>query len=375
MGQKRNRPIKKIIRGITYPIIVGWILSKIYLHFAGEDFHTDHVINLFRPLWTSDSSPSVDGADIDINAGKWNYRGEKDGLKTYSKAVPGSPVLALRGTGVLNMHVSTAVGTFLDANRCYLWVDMLDLMTEMEYDARTVIAAKKSADAVESDSATRTLEGKTGGSGGIKGVLGKLLGSKNEVSGDGNKSLKPKVYDVTTSDLSMDLAKKAMSRSENSWARSGCLVDKKGLATKSNFKWRDLVYQRLKLPWPIYPRELLIKRDWHFNEKAKTVQMTYKSIEDERVPHTKGFIRADATHMLWHFEKKPAKEVRNAAGLTEFIDQTYVEVECFVDSKGSIPAWFINYLQGSWPTKVLREFQKLVDGARGYEPWPGLLHW
>lgn len=369
MGQKRNKPINKIIRGITYPIIAGWILSKLYLHFAGEDFHTDHVINLFRPLWDGGPAPALSGADIDINAGTWNFRGEKNGLKTFSKAVPGSPVMALRGTGVLNMHVSTAVGTFLDAYRCYLWVDMLDLMTEMDYDPKTVVSAQKSA-AVDGI-ASGASKGKSKGSG-VKGIFGKLMGSK---SGSTDRSSKPEVYDVGSSDLSKDLAKKAMTKSENSWGRKGCLVDKNKLAPKSQFKWRDLVYQRLKLPWPIYPRELLIWRDWHFDEREKTVRMTYKSVEDERVPHTPGYIRAEATHMLWHFEKRPAKAVINAAGLTEYQDQTYVEVECFVDSKGSIPPWFINYLQGSWPTKVLREFQRLVDGAKGYEPWPGLVNW
>ena len=162
----------------------------------------------------------------------------------------------------------------------------------------------------------------------------------------------------------------------SSWMRESAVINKKRYHEKGDFTHRDLVYQQLKLPWPIYPRELLIRRDWEFDSKAKKVTLRYKSIEDERVPHTPGYIRAEAVHMMWTFERKPPRAaVNKASGLTEWIDQTYVEVECFADSKGSIPVWFINYLQSSWPTKTLREFQKLVDSAEGYEPWPGLVQW
>jgi hypothetical protein len=40
--------------------------------------------------------------------------------------------------------------------------------------------------------------------------------------------------------------------------------------------------------------------------------------------------------------------------------QTKVEVECIVDSKGSIPAWLINFMQKQWPHKALTAFNKLV---------------
>lgn len=378
----RHKPVNRIIRGITYPIIFGWILSKLYVSWVGEDFHTDHVLNLIRPLWQS--TPVVSRGEIDFNAGVWQYRGEKNGLKTFSKAVPGSALLALRGTGVLNMHVSTAVGTFLDANRCYLWVDMLDLMYEMLYDPKTAIYSSgqgTGGDAEErfdeAQSAVKKADGtkRKSKTNAIKGLFKKFTGARDYGTKGATKGVDASIVSVEISDLSKDLAKEAMKRRENSWSREISQIRKRGLPSRSDFKFRDLVYQRLKLPWPISPRELLIRRDWHFDEKDKKVLMKYKSIEDKRVSHTKGFIRAEAAHMLWQFEKRPPKAVVNAAGLTEYIDQTYVEVECFVDSKGSIPAWFINYLQGSWPTKVLREFQKLVDAAEGYEPWPGIVHW
>ena len=319
-----------MIRAITYPIIIGYVLSKVYEAAVGEPFHTDHITSLFG---SGSTIVTATGGKLDVSAGTWKFRSEKNGLATYSKAVAGTPLMALKGTGILNMHVSVAVGTFLDSCRCYDWVDMLDVMTEVPYDKSTIIAPED----VE------------------------------------NASYKA----VDFSDRSMN-AKKASSyraRKENCWNRADSIMKKKKFIHKDNFTFKDLVHQQLKLPWPISPRELLLQRNWEFDDKKKRVYMHYNSIEDTRVPHKEGFIRAESPHMVWIFEKRPPKIITNKAGLTEEVDQTYVQVECFVDSKGSIPAWFINYLQSNWPTKVLREFQKLVDKAEGYEPWPGLVHW
>ena len=133
----RSTSSRRLIRAITYPIIIGYMLSKVYEAFAGEPFHIDHFMNLFK----SGPTNTVAGGKLDVSAGTWKLRSEKNGLATYSKAVPGSPLMALKGTGVLNMHVSVAVGTFLDSCRCYDWVDMLDVMTEVPYDQRTIIKA------------------------------------------------------------------------------------------------------------------------------------------------------------------------------------------------------------------------------------------
>ncbi len=43
---------------------------------------------------------------------------------------------------------------------------------------------------------------------------------------------------------------------------------------------------------------------------------------------------------------------------------TLVEVECVVDSKAGVPAWFVNFIQQSWPLKTMGRYRKLMKQKR-----------
>ena len=110
----------------------------------------------------------------------------------------------------------------------------------------------------------------------------------------------------------------------------------------------DVVYEIMKLPWPIAPRDILLKRDWTYDLRNKTVTVRYASLDDPvRCPELPPRIRAWSPHTLWRFH---------------FVDQgsTRVEIECLVDSKGSIPTWFINFMQRSFPSDSLSAFHALA---------------
>jgi hypothetical protein len=108
-----------------------------------------------------------------------------------------------------------------------------------------------------------------------------------------------------------------------------------------------------------------------------------------------GVIRAVSPHTLWRFEdvtyaqthgiqhehireekergatdenKKDGESGNGGQGRTFSSDSakryTKVEVECIVDSKGSIPAWLINFMQKQWPTKALTAFNRLVKSRQ-----------
>ena len=136
----------------------------------------------------------------------------------------------------------------------------------------------------------------------------------------------------------------------------------------------DVVHQMVKLPWPIAPRELLIQRNWEFDADTKTVTMLYHSIEDRRIAHQPDMIRSLSPHMMWKFTA--GKKKRGKDG-NEDEDTTAIEIECFVDPRGSIPAWFINFLQQSWPTNTLLAFQTLViqGKKKKYPQYPKISHW
>ena len=143
---------------------------------------------------------------------------------------------------------------------------------------------------------------------------------------------------------------------------------------------------------------------------AVTVQ--YHSTVDSRVPQQKGFIRSYAPHVLWRFKALPpgrdaipeliksgvtaealsdqvrssypssdealvmrmiqsAPEAHRISGAAGAVTshrvghhRTIVEVECVIDSKGAIPAWFINFIQTNWPHKTLSKFRTLAKNKR-----------
>lgn len=115
-----------------------------------------------------------------------------------------------------------------------------------------------------------------------------------------------------------------------------------------NFEYTDAVYEIMKLPWPIAPRDILLRREWLYDLQNKTVTVRYASIDDPvRCPETPQRIRAWSPHTLWRFHHMSPTE-------------TLVEIECLVDSKGSIPSWFINFMQRSFPSDSLSAFHALA---------------
>ena len=113
--------IKRIVTSILLPLMLGFLMSQAIVMLVGE---------------SSSKVPGIPGkVALDVNSGVWELqKKDRNGICTYSKRVKGTPLLAMRGTGVLDMHISDAIGTFVDSYRCYDWVDVLDTIIEMPFD-------------------------------------------------------------------------------------------------------------------------------------------------------------------------------------------------------------------------------------------------
>lgn len=57
--------------------------------------------------------------------GAWTYIGKSGGIKSYVRKVEGSDLLAFRGVAYLDMHISQAMGPFMNISTSYEWVNML----------------------------------------------------------------------------------------------------------------------------------------------------------------------------------------------------------------------------------------------------------
>ena len=55
----------------------------------------------------------------------WTYIGTKGGIETYLKKVQGSDLLATRGVAYLDMHISQAMGPYINLTLARDWVHML----------------------------------------------------------------------------------------------------------------------------------------------------------------------------------------------------------------------------------------------------------
>lgn len=242
---------------------------------------------------------------------EWKYIGTQTGCQLFVKSVPGTDLLAFRGVASLDLHISEIIGPFSNISLSYDWIDMLKHIEAFPFSAS----------------------------------------EKHDTS---------KNYYFTRS--------------------------------------HDIVYQIIGLPWPLKSRELVLRRDWIFDEISKSITFHYESIDDNRFPLTEKYIRAISPHTLWKFtaienENNEHNEHTTPNKLTSFLQKlkswdsnvkrffqqlikkdkgiveqinfkgtskTKVEIECLVDSKGSIPAWFLNYMQRSWPAKTIGIFEQVA---------------
>lgn len=57
--------------------------------------------------------------------GDWKLYADKDEVQSFSRALPDTRVLAMRGVTTIPLHISTVVGAYLDDSIATEWVDML----------------------------------------------------------------------------------------------------------------------------------------------------------------------------------------------------------------------------------------------------------
>ena len=221
----------------------------------------------------------------------WMFIGNFSGVETFVKAVPGSALHAFRGETLLEgIHISSAMSHFYDVSLAHEWIDFLHDIREFSYPPP-------------------------------------LHPAPTDLSDEKDRL----VYD------------QPFYKSRRAQMRLAPLTE--------SLTDVDMVYEVMRLPWPVAPRDILLRRDWNYDYEKKCVTVRYRSVEDSiRVPTKPGTIRAFSPHTLWRFRNSPRG--------------TYIEIECLVDSKGSLPALLINFFQRSFPSKALRAFGRLVKKGK-----------
>jgi len=119
---------------------------------------------------------------------------------------------------------------------------------------------------------------------------------------------------------------------------------KKAYAIKKISANEILYYTETSLPWPIKPRDAVVRMKLYYDPKSKTYRV--QSINEPKgLPEKKGLIRIQHYKASW--EVKPVESKKIA--ITYFLE---------VDPAGSLPAWVVNMFVTTGPYET---FARLGD--------------
>ena len=94
------------------------------------------------PIHTQRSSSIYDSRPED-----WTYIGTTGGIESYLRKVEGSNLLAFRGVAYLDMHISQAMGPYINTSSARQWVSMLKHIQQLTAPDSPTPNAKKDFDA------------------------------------------------------------------------------------------------------------------------------------------------------------------------------------------------------------------------------------
>jgi hypothetical protein len=109
------------------------------------------VLSALTNLFLSASFSAVNH-EKEVFDGEWKFVSKQSGIDTYMKHIPGTKLIAFRGVGILDVHISEALGLFCDLDLAHEWVEMLDSIQTYDiltaaYSSNEITLHNTSADA------------------------------------------------------------------------------------------------------------------------------------------------------------------------------------------------------------------------------------
>ncbi len=123
-----------------------------------------------------------------------------------------------------------------------------------------------------------------------------------------------------------------------------------------------ITYSLSDLPWPLSNREMVLHNKLHLDLKKDLLFVISKT-----VVHPKYKRVADGTvRAIVHYSNIGLRPIDK--------NTTFIDLTVFVDPKGSIPSWVVNFYQQGWPVEFLKALEtrcgetkpKLLPGLRRY---------
>lgn len=112
-----------------------------------------------------------------------------------------------------------------------------------------------------------------------------------------------------------------------------------------------ITYSLTDMPWPVYDRRLTLHNKLYLDKERKLLFVLSKSVPHKDAPKPERTIEAHVGYSNMGF--RPLSK-----------NQTYVELTAFIDPRGSIPSWIINFYQTSWPISFLEAIEERANKTR-----------
>ncbi len=109
----------------------------------------------------------------------------------------------------------------------------------------------------------------------------------------------------------------------------------------------EIVHQSYSLPWPLKPRELLMRCTNEVSRATHSVSARCASVHTDRVPITSSAVRMEIIESLWKFESLPNERTRITVELA--ISETFAV---------GVPSFIIDYVQKHSLKESMRNFER-----------------
>lgn len=115
----------------------------------------------------------------------------------------------------------------------------------------------------------------------------------------------------------------------------------------------DIVHQTYSLPWPLKPRELLMRCSNEISRSEQTVSAKCNSVHTEKVPITPKAVRMEVLESTWKFESLEH-------------DRTHITVELAISEKFAVgvPSFIIDYVQKHSLKESVKNFASAAKRLR-----------
>jgi hypothetical protein len=340
-------------------IIVSIIVGLNY--FYAVSIRSTNFVSDANNLSLNPQSQSMDSqfSEDAFNINDWKYVLSNKGVDVYTKVVPGTKLLAFKGISVLDIHISDILRPFANLTLSYQWIDLLKSIKAFDLHPSESNSRNDEEESVSEYFQRREED-----------IVHQYLALPWPISP--RELLLHRTWIIDTNVKSVTFKYRSVNDHR--------VPLKEGVirAISPHTVWKFTAVDKR----PMICESEGINQENNSNE-SNSMNISNLNQVAAQVPTMSRILNAFRKLMSmllspikYFFSNKSTKSPKLADSNIETkpsmtnssrinSQNTRVEIECLVDSKGGLPAWFLNYMQRSFPPKSIEAFAKLARKELG----------